>query len=125
MCVCTYVLNLGSLMPEYELCVDCKLQAADKILHHCHSGEHKPMTVLYVDEDNKEIVPVPLPRSSDRATKFRAHLSSECRNPQNCSFPHHELAAMIMNQWKERTVAVSKSPTLVSPTSVTCTRSYT
>ena len=113
------MLDSGHLKPEYELCLDCKLQAGERILHQCHSDGHKPVTVLYVDEESREIVPVPLPRGigkMSRARKFRAHLPSECRNPQYCSFPHHQLAAKIMNQWKERTVTVSKPPTLVSRT---------
>ena len=113
------MLDSGHIRPEYELCLDCKLQATGGILHHCCSDGHEPVTVLYVDEEGREIVPVPLPRSigkMSRARKFRAHLPSECRNPQYCSFPHHQLAATIMNQWREGTVAVSKPPTLVSPT---------
>ena len=127
------MLNSGHLKPEYELCVDCKLEAANRILNYCHSDGHKPVIVLYLDEDHKEIVPIPLPRSFYKiswAKRFRAHLPSECPNPQNCSSPHHQLAAKIMNQWKQGTIAVSKPPTLVSPacisihikpTSVFCT----
>ena len=111
------MLHPGNPRPEYELCLDCKLQAADGILHHCHSGKHVPITVVYVDEESREIVPVPLPRNvgkMSKASKFRVtHLPSECRNPQFCSFPHHHLAAKIMNQWRGRTVKVSKPPTLV------------
>ena len=108
------MLDLGKLRPEYELCMDCRLHAAEGIFHRCHSDGHQPVTVLYVDEEQREIVRVPLPRRIFTTSKFRAHLPSECRNPQNCSFPHHQLAAKIMNQWREGTVAVSKPPTLVS-----------
>ena len=113
-----HMLHPGNPRPGYELCLDCKLQAAEGILQHCHTGKHVPVTVVYVDEESREIVPVPLPRNVGRMSKpskFRAHLPSECRNPQFCSFPHHQLAAKIMNQWRDRTVKVSKPPTLVRP----------
>ena len=118
------MLASGNLRPEYELCLDCKLRAAERILHNCHSDGHEPATVLYVDENCREIVEIPLPRSIDkmsRGSKFRvAHLPSECQNPQYCSFPHHQLAAKIMNRWREVTVAVSKPPNLVSWTEHYC-----
>lgn len=104
--------------PEYELCLDCKLNSAEIVFHHCHSDGHEPGSVLYVDKDCREIVPIPLPKSIGKmswARKLKAHPLSECRNRHNCSFPHHNLAAEIINQWKESTVIVSKPPTLVSP----------
>ena len=110
----------GNLRPEYELCLDCKLHGAERIIHKCHSDGHKPATVLYVDENCREIVQIPLPRDIDKmskGSKFRVtHLPSKCRNPQYCSFPHHQLAAKIMNWWREVMVAASKPPNLVSCT---------
>ena len=106
---------------EYELCLDCRWPAAEKLFRYqCLIRQHKPTVVVYRDVEAKELVTVRYPENLsgmlDRKCDYHVkHNAAECFRGKRCSFPHTQAEARIWNQYK---LAVGPHSTAHPPTQV-------
>ena len=112
---------IGMCKAEYELCLDCRWPAAEKLFRYqCPIRRHKPTVVVYRDEEAKELVTVRYPENLsgmlDRKCDYHVrHNAAECSRGKRCSFPHTQAEARIWNQYK---LAVGPHSTAHPPTQV-------